>query len=183
MNIWHDIDEDRIYPTDFISVIEISKGSNMKYELDKKTEMLSLDRILFTATYYPMNYSFIPRTYGDDNDQLDVLLLCSQPIQSLTLVRSYPIGVMYMEDGGMGDEKIIAIPYGDPTYMAYTDVKELPKHIFEELRHFFSVYKQLESKKTDVRKIGGPIEAVAVIEKSMENYKNKFCTVGSTERR
>lgn len=176
MNIWHDIEEERIYPTDFVSVIEIPKGSNMKYELDKKTGLLSLDRVLFTATYYPLNYGFIPRTYGDDNDPLDVLLLCSQPIQPITIVRSYPIGVMYMDDGGKGDEKIIAIPYSEPTYMGYTDVKELPKHIFEELKHFFSVYKQLESKKTDVKEIGGPIEAVAVIEKAMENYKKKFCT-------
>lgn len=176
MNIWHDIEEERIYPTDFVSVIEIPKGSNMKYELDKKTGLLSLDRVLFTATYYPLNYGFIPRTYGDDNDPLDVLLLCSQPIQPMTIVRSYPIGVMYMDDGGKGDEKIIAIPYSEPTYMGYTDVKELTKHIFEELKHFFSVYKQLESKKTDVKEIGGPIEAVAVIEKAMENYKKKFCT-------
>lgn len=176
MNIWHDIEEERIYPTDFVSVIEIPKGSNMKYELDKKTGLLSLDRVLFTATYYPLNYGFIPRTYGDDNDPLDVLLLCSQPIQPMTIVRSYPIGVMYMDDGGKGDEKIIAIPYSEPTYMGYTDVKELPKHIFEELKHFFSVYKQLESNKTDVKEIGGPIEAVAVIEKAMENYKKKFCT-------
>lgn len=176
MNIWHDIEEERIYPTDFVSVIEIPKGGNMKYELDKKTGLLSLDRVLFTATYYPLNYGFIPRTYGDDNDPLDVLLLCSQPIQPMTIVRSYPIGVMYMDDGGKGDEKIIAIPYSEPTYMGYTDVKELPKHIFEELKHFFSVYKQLESKKTDVKEIGGPIEAVAVIEKAMENYKKKFCT-------
>lgn len=176
MNIWHDIEEERIYPTDFVSVIEIPKGSNIKYELDKKTGLLSLDRVLFTATYYPLNYGFIPRTYGDDNDPLDVLLLCSQPIQPMTIVRSYPIGVMYMDDGGKGDEKIIAIPYSEPTYMGYTDVKELPKHIFEELKHFFSVYKQLESKKTDVKEIGGPIEAVAVIEKAMENYKKKFCT-------
>lgn len=176
MNIWHDIDEERIYPTDFVSVIEISKGSNMKYELDKKTGLLSLDRVLFTATYYPMNYGFIPRTYGDDNDPLDVLLLCSQPIQPMTLVRSYPIGVMYMEDNSMGDEKIIAIPYSDPTYMGYTDVKELPKHIFDEVKHFFSVYKQLESKSTEVKGIGGPIEAVAVIEKAIANYKKNFCT-------
>lgn len=174
MNIWHDIEEERIYPTDFVSVIEIPKGSNMKYELDKKTGLLSLDRVLFTATYYPLNYGFIPRTYGDDNDPLDVLLLCSQPIQPMTIVRSYPIGVMYMDDGGKGDEKIIAIPYSEPTYMGYTDVKELPKHIFEELKHFFSVYKQLESKKTNVKTIGGPIEAVAVIEKAIENYKKKF---------
>lgn len=181
MNIWHDIDEDRIYPTDFVSVIEIPKGSNMKYELDKKTGLLSLDRVLFTATYYPMNYGFIPRTYGDDNDPLDVLLLCSQPIQPMTLVRSYPIGVMYMVDNGMGDEKIIAIPYSDPTYMHYTDVKELPEHIFEELRHFFSVYKQLENKETSVKEVGGPIEAVAVIERAMDNYKNKFVNVDKGE--
>ena len=109
MNIWHDIDEERIKPEDFISVIEISKGCNQKYELDKKTGMLILDRILFTATHYPMNYGFIPRTFGDDKDPLDVLLLCSETIEPLTLVRSYPIGVMSMEDGGMGDEKIIAI--------------------------------------------------------------------------
>lgn len=175
MNIWHDIDDERINPTDFISVIEISKGSNMKYELDKKTGMLSLDRVLFTATYYPMNYGFIPRTYGDDRDPLDVLLLCSQPIQPMTLVRSYPIGVMYMEDCGMGDEKIIAIPYSDPTYMNYTDINELPKHIFDEVKHFFSVYKQLECKTTTVKEIGGPDEAVEVISKAIDNYKKKFC--------
>ena len=177
MNIWHDIDEERIYPTDFMAVVEISMGSNMKYELDKKTCMLSLDRVLFTATHYPMNYGFIPRTYADDHDPLDVLLLCSEPILPMTLVRSYPIGVMTMEDGGMGDEKIIAIPYGDPTYMSYTDVSELPKHIFEELMHFFSVYKQLErGKQTEVKDIGGPLAAVAVMEKAMENYRKKFGT-------
>ena len=110
-------------------------------------------------------------------DPLDVLLLCSEPILPMTLVRSYPIGVMTMEDGGMGDEKIIAIPYGDPTYMSYTDVSELPKHIFEELMHFFSVYKQLErGKQTEVKDIGGPMAAVAVMEKAMENYRKKFGT-------
>lgn len=174
MNIWHDIGEDRIFPTDFMAVIEIPKGSNKKYELDKATGMLSLDRILFTATHYPMNYGFIPRTYGDDKDPLDVLVLCSEAIEPMTLVRCYPIGIMNMTDGGMGDEKIIAIPYGDPTYMGYTDIKELPKHIFEELKHFFSNYKFLEKKNTEVEKFGGPIDAVACIEKCIENYKEKF---------
>ena len=121
-----------------------------------------------------MNYGFIPRTYADDNDPLDVLLLCSEPIQPLSLVRSYPIGVMSMEDSGMGDEKIIAIPYGDPTYMSYTSVQELPDHIFEELKHFFSVYKQLEGKQTEVNDIGGPAEAVASIQRAMDNYNKKF---------
>ena len=174
MNIWHDIEPERIYPTDFTAVVEISKGSNMKYELDKKTGMLSLDRVLFTATYYPMNYGFIPRTYGNDNDPLDVLILCSAPIQPMTLVRCYPIGVMTMEDSGMGDEKIIAIPYSDPTYMSYTSVDELPKHIFQELKHFFSVYKQLEGKKTEVNDIGGPTEAIAIIQEAMDSYQKKF---------
>ncbi len=174
MNIWHDIQEDRISPTDFISVIEISKGSKKKYELDKETGMLSLDRILFTATHYPMNYGFIPRTYGDDKDPLDVLVLCSEAIEPLTLVRSYPIGVIKMEDGGMRDEKIIAIPYGDPTYNGYTDISELPKHIFEEVRHFFSVYKNLEGKDTVVKEVGGAIAAVEVIENCIKNYKKMF---------
>lgn len=174
MNVWHDIRADRIFPTDFISVIEISKGSNKKYELDKETGMLSLDRILFTATHYPMNYGFIPRTYGDDKDPLDVLVLCSEAIEPLTLVRSYPIGVVKMEDGGMGDEKIIAIPYGDPTYCCYTDISELPKHIFEEVRHFFSIYKSLEGKKTEVKGIGNALDAVKVVEDCIENYTRKF---------
>ena len=158
MNIWHDISEERIFPTDFISVVEISKGSNMKYELDKETGMLILDRVLFTATHYPM----------------DVLVLCSEPIEPLTLVRSYPIGVMRMEDSGLGDEKIIAIPYGDPTYMRYTDISQLPTHIFEELKHFFSVYKSLEGKTTVVNEFGGALEAVQVIEHAIDNYKEKF---------
>ncbi len=174
MNIWHDISKDRIFPTDFVSVIEISKGSNKKYELDKETGMLMLDRILFTATHYPMNYGFIPRTYGDDKDPLDVLVLCSEAIEPMTLVRSYPIGVIKMEDGGMGDEKIIAIPYGDPTYRGYTDISELPQHIFEEVRHFFSIYKSLERKDTVVKEVGGAIDAVGVIETCMENYNQKF---------
>ena len=161
MNIWHDIEPERIYPTDFTAVVEISKGSNMKYELDKKTGMLSLDRVLFTATYYPMNYGFIPRTYGNDNDPLDVLILCSAPIQPMTLVRCYPIGVMTMEDSGMGDE--------------------LPKHIFQELKHFFSVYKQLEGKKTEVNDIGGPTEAIAIIQEAMDSYQKKFGSAQNQE--
>ena len=126
MNIWHDIDEKRISPMDFMSVIEISKGSSMKYELDKETGMLMLDRVLYTATHYPANYGFIPKTLGDDHDPLDVLVLCSENIRPMTFVRSYPIGVMKMLDCGMGDEKIIAMPYGDPTYNTYHDIPSCP---------------------------------------------------------
>lgn len=174
MNIWRDIDEARVRPTDFIAVVEITKGSKKKYELDKPTGMLILDRVLYTATHYPMNYGFIPRTYADDGDPLDVLILCSESIDPLTLVRCYPIGVMRMEDGGMRDEKIIAIPFGDPTYTPYRDISELPRHIFDELCHFFSVYKQLEGKTTVVDDVGDHSEAVEIIRHCIDGYHKKF---------
>ena len=129
MNIWHDISPRRITSKDFVCVIEISKGSKEKYELDKETGLLILDRILYTSTIYPANYGFIPRTYGEDGDPLDVLVLCSQPIIPLTLVRCYPIGVIKMMDNGAYDEKIIAVPFNDPTYNDYTDIRQLPSHI------------------------------------------------------
>lgn len=173
-SIWHDISEDRIFPTDFISVVEISKGSKKKYELDKETGLIILDRVLYTSTHYPMNYGFIPKTLGDDGDPLDVLIMCTEPLEPLTLVRSYPIGVMKMKDGGAGDEKIIAIPWADPTYQMFTDVSELPKHIFDEIRHFFSVYKDLEGKETQVDEMGSAVDAIQVIEECIERYKNKF---------
>ncbi|MBB2184573.1 inorganic diphosphatase [Lachnospiraceae bacterium MD1] len=173
-NIWHDINPERIKSQDFIAVVEISKGSKKKYELDKETGFIILDRILYTSTHYPANYGFIPRTYGDDKDPLDVLVLCSEPIEPLSLVRCYPIGAMKMIDNGMGDEKIIAIPYNDPSYNMYTNICELPQHIFNEMRHFFSVYKELEGKQTAVNELGGPDEAIAIIEHCLKNYEEKF---------
>jgi len=121
-----------------------------------------------------MNYGFIPRTLGDDGDPLDVLVMCSEPLEPMTLVRCYPIGVMKMTDGGAGDEKVIAIPWADPTYEAYTDISELPKHIFDEIRHFFSVYKDLEGKKTAVNEFEGALGAVQVIEECIDRYKEKY---------
>lgn len=173
-NIWHDINPERIRPEDFVAVIEISKGSKKKYELDKETGAIILDRILYTSTHYPANYGFIPRTYGDDLDPLDVLVLCSEPIDPLTLVRCYPIGVMNMIDNGMGDEKIIAIPYNDPTYNIYKNISELPQHVFDEMRHFFSVYKELENKETAVNEFGGPADAMKSIQHCIINYREKI---------
>lgn len=146
MNIWHDIAESRIKKDDFIAVIEISKGAKQKYEMDKETGCLILDRILYTSTHYPANYGFIPRTYADDKDPLDVLVLCSESLEPMSLVRCYPIGVITMTDGDSKDEKIIAIPFGDPTYNCYRDISALPRHIVQEMEHFFHVYKQLEHK-------------------------------------
>ena len=173
-NIWHDISETRITPEDFICVIEISKGSKKKYELDKETGYIILDRILYTSTHYPANYGFIPRTYGDDEDPLDVLLLCAEPLEPMSLVRAYPIGVIKMVDNGRNDEKIIAIPYNDPNYNNYKDISDLPMHIFEEMRHFFTVYKNLENKTTAVDEVMAREDAVAVIKSAIENYKLKF---------
>ncbi|MBR2474260.1 MAG: inorganic diphosphatase [Clostridia bacterium] len=174
-NIWHDISPKRINAEDFICVIEISKGSKKKYELDKETGFILLDRILYTSTHYPANYGFIPRTYGDDNDPLDVLLLCSEPLEPLTLVRAYPIGVIKMIDNGRNDEKIIAIPFNDPNYNKYTNIDQLPSHVFDEMRHFFSVYKNLENKTTAVDEVSGRDEAVNIIKTAINNYIESFC--------
>ena len=173
-NIWHDISLERIKAEDFICVIEISKGSKKKYELDKETGMIILDRILYTSTHYPANYGFIPRTYGDDGDPLDVLLLCAESLEPLSLVRAYPIGVISMVDNGKADEKIIAIPYEDPNYNMYTGIEQLPQHIFNEMKHFFTVYKNLEHKETAVDEIHGREEAIKVITDALERYSDYF---------
>ncbi len=174
MNVWHDIEPDRITKDNFFAVIEIQKGSKMKYELDKKTGLLMLDRVLYTSTHYPANYGFIPRTYAEDGDPLDVLVLCSETIYSLALVPCYPIGVISMLDNGAIDDKIIAIPFNDPTYNTYKDISELPRHIFEEMSHFFKVYKQLEGKETAIDEIKDRQSDVNNNHQSKERYYDKF---------
>ncbi|MBR6408480.1 MAG: inorganic diphosphatase [Clostridia bacterium] len=170
MNVLHDIDSGRINPGDYIAVIEIPKGSKVKYELDKQTGLLRMDRILFTSTHYPANYGFIPRTLADDDDPMDVLVLCSEPLLPMTLVRCYPIGVMTMLDSGKLDEKIISIPYGDPTYSCYKEINQLPSHILDEIRHFFTVYKELEGKDTLVDEFSDAAKAKEIIENSIACY-------------
>ncbi len=174
-NIWHDIDPKRIRPEQFIAVIEITKGSKKKFELDKETGMIILDRILHTATHYPANYGFIPRTYGDDGDPLDVLVICSESIEPMTLVRCRPIGVITMKDCGKNDEKIIAVCADDPSYTNCHDISQLPKHIFDEMSHFFSVYKSLEGKETVVDEVQGCQQAIDVINSCLDNYIQRFC--------
>ncbi len=174
MNIYHDIEPERISPKDFMAVVEIPKGSKVKYEIDKTTGILKMDRILYTSTHYPANYGFIPRTYADDNDPMDVLILCSEMIYPMTLVHCYPIGVIRMMDSGHWDEKIICIPFDDPSYNLYTEITQLPKHVFDEMRHFFRVYKELENKETVVNEVSGLEDAIEIIEKSIEMYKKKF---------
>lgn len=174
MNIWHDINPKRITRKQFDAVIEISKGSKMKYELDKETGFLKLDRVLYTSTHYPANYGFIPLTYAEDNDPLDVLVLCSEPIEPMTLVTCYPIGVISMLDSGLADYKVIAIPVNDPNYNEYKDISQLPSHVFQEMKHFFTVYKELENKTTDIDEVKGVLSAVDIVEDSIKRYKEKF---------
>ncbi len=174
MNIWHDMQISRITPRRFEVLIEIPKGCKTKYELDKQTGMLRMDRVLYTSTVYPANYGFIPKTYAEDGDPLDVLVLCADSIYPMTLVECTPIGVIRMIDDGAYDEKIIAVPTADPTYKDYADIRDLPNHIFEEMMHFFSVYKFLEQKVTEVKEILGRAEAERIIEGCINSYAQKF---------
>lgn len=175
MNIWHNISPKRISPEDFVAVIEIPKGSKIKYELDKETGLIKLDRILHTSTHYPANYGLIPRTYADDADPLDVLVLCSETLYPMTLVRCYPIGVIRMIDSSRHDDKIIAIPFDDPNYNTYHAIDELPPHIFAEMTHFFRVYKELENKTTAVNEVEGVDIAKEIISEDIERYIDRFC--------
>lgn len=174
MNLWHDMPSTRVTPAEFDAVIEISKYSKSKYELDKETGHLKLDRVLHTSTHYPANYGFIPRTYADDDDPLDVLVLCSETILPMAIVTCRPIGVISMIDNDSSDEKIIAVASGDPTYNGYTDISQLPKHIFNEMAHFFSVYKALEHTTTTVDSIDNKESAVEIVSKCINNYDKKF---------
>ena len=174
MNIWHDIPAEMVTPERFMAVIEIKKGGKNKYELDKATGMLRLDRVLYTSTHYPANYGFIPRTYGDDGDPLDVLVICSEAIEPMTLVQCRPIGVFEMRDGDDRDEKVIAVALGDPNYNYMFDISQLPEHLLSEIRHFFSVYKELESRTTVVSCAENHKEANRVIVDAIAAYNAEF---------
>ena len=174
MNIWHTMDSKRISKEKFVACIEISLGSKNKYELDKETGLLRLDRVLYTSTHYPANYGFIPKTYAEDNDPLDVLVLCNEPILPLTLVECKPIGVMHMTDSGFRDEKIVAVCTSDPFFKDYNSIHDLPQHVSDEIKHFFTVYKMLEGKETV---INGDMDdadvAREIVQESIDRY-NKF---------
>jgi inorganic pyrophosphatase len=171
---WHDIPIGPEAPRKFQAVIEIDKGSKVKYELDKETGLLRVDRILYSSVVYPANYGFIPQTLGEDEDPLDVLVLMQEPVYPLTIVRARPVGLMTMLDQGQKDEKIICIHLDDPEYRAYTHIRELPPHRLSELRRFFEDYKALENKEVLVRDFGGPEDAVAVVREAMDLYRRHF---------
>lgn len=174
MNIWHRADPSRIMPEHFLSCIEISKGSKNKYELDKYSGALILDRILYTSTHYPQNYGFIPRTLAGDGDPLDVLVLCSESIVPLAVLECYPIGILEMLDCGSNDQKIIAIAQGDPFYNSFKDLSDMPEHVLQEIKHFFKVYKELEGKTTVVNTFRGRSDAIKVIKECIAAYSEKY---------
>lgn len=174
MNIWHCVSKERIKPDNFLTCIEIPKACKCKYELDKETGYLRLDRVLSTSTAYPHNYGFIPRTLSADGDPLDVLVLCSEIINPLSLIDCKAIGVIMMNDGGFSDEKIIAVGINDPFYNEFKEINELPDHILQEIIHFFKVYKQLENKITSIESMGGADKAREIIVECIERYNENF---------
>ena len=172
MHPWHDAYiDDSLIATAFPVVIEIPKGSTNKYELDKETGLLRLDRVLYSAVYYPADYGFIPRTFCDDGDPLDVLVLGQEPVYPLTIVEARAIGVMRMRDDKGIDDKIIAISVRDPAFADYTDHSQLPAHVLRQVRRFFEDYKVLERKQVVIESLLGPAQAHDIIREALELYR------------
>ncbi len=167
---WHDVTPGERLPETFTSVVEIPMGSSVKYELDKETGMLRLDRILYSAVYYPANYGFIPQTLAEDDDPLDVLVLCQEAVAPLTLVSARAIGLMTMVDSGKRDHKILAVAIDDPEYAGFTEASELPVHRLTMLRRFFQDYKTLEGKAVEVEEFEPRANALPVIEEALARY-------------
>lgn len=170
---WHDVSPGEDVPRDFQVVIEIPLESNVKYELDKSTGLLRVDRIIHSAVFYPANYGFIPQTYAEDDDPLDVLVLCQEAVQPLALIKARAIGIMTMKDSGTTDDKVIAVATDDPEFNTYKEASELPPHRLSVLKRFFQDYKQLEGKKVKVEDISPANAALKVIERALARYKKE----------
>jgi inorganic pyrophosphatase len=170
---WHDVPLPRFVEELIPAIIEIPTGSKVKYELDKRSGLLAVDRVLFSAVHYPANYGFVPRTYCDDGDPLDILVLCSEQIQPLAIMQAKVIGVMMMRDDKGEDDKLIAVHADDPNYSDYSDVSELPPHRLRELQRFFQDYKALEHKKVLVSAPQGRSEALVVLRDAMKLYEKE----------
>ena len=170
--LFNTFDSKTITPDKFYAFIEIPKGAKIKYEFDKQSGQIRMDRILYTSTHYPHNYGFIPLTHCDDGDPLDVLVLCSDALVPATIVECKPIGVLEMLDNGRRDSKVIAVPIHDPYYCVYNDISEIPMHVAEEIKHFFDVYKNLENLIVNTGDVDNSFVAKKVIAEAIELYKN-----------
>jgi len=171
---WHDVPIGSEAPDEFNIVIEVSKGSKVKYEIDKETGLLEVDRILYSSVVYPENYGFIPQTLADDDDPLDVLVLMQEPVLPLSVLKVRPIGLLPMVDEGENDENIICVHVDDPEYETYKHVNEFPEHRLKEIKQFFKEYKQLEEKEVRVGDVSGPEDAAEYIQHAIEKYKKQF---------
>lgn len=167
---WHDVTPGESLPQEFNAIVEIPMGSSVKYELDKRTGLLKVDRILYSAVFYPANYGFIPQTLAEDDDPLDVLVLCQEPLVPLTLVKARAIGLMTMIDSGKKDHKVLAVAVHDPEFNGFQEASELPAHRLNMLRRFFQDYKTLEGKAVEVDELTPTSFAYPVIEDSLERY-------------
>jgi inorganic pyrophosphatase len=170
---WHDVTPGSLLPRESNAVIEIPFGSSVKYELDKDSGLIKLDRVLYSAVYYPANYGFIPQTLAEDDDPLDILVLCQETVVPLTIINSRTIGVMTMIDSGKKDHKIIAVATEDPEFNVYTEAAEMPQHRLLMLRRFFQDYKQLEGKAVEVDEIRPAKEAFPIIEEALRRYSTQ----------
>ena len=171
---WHGVPVGKQAPRIVNAIIEIPQGSRAKYEIDKESGLLRLDRIIYSSFYYPCNYGFIPQTYGGDKDPLDILVITSQPVQALCLMDAKIVGVMQMVDCGDADDKIISVAAHDPGVNHYNNIEELPKHFFDELRHFFEEYKKLEKKMVVVEEFGDKTTALKIVQDAINFYDETF---------
>ncbi len=170
MHPWHQVE--LFSHVDLVpAIIEVPKHSQIKYELDKKSGLVRVDRVLYSAVHYPANYGFIPRTYCEDHDPLDILVLGQVSVAPLAIMRAKPIGVMKMVDGGEADDKIIAVHQDDPEYTHYNHIDQLPPHTLKMLRQFFEDYKTLENKEVKIETFLGPVEARDIINKAIKLYE------------
>jgi inorganic pyrophosphatase len=170
---WHDVTPGEHLPAEFTAVVEIPMGSSVKYELDKGTGLLRLDRILYSAVFYPANYGFIPQTLAEDDDPLDVLVLCQEPVAPLTLVTARAIGLMTMLDSGKKDHKVLAVAVHDPEYNGFREAAQLPHHRLTMLRRFFQDYKTLEGKAVEVEEMEPAANALPIIEEALARYSTQ----------
>lgn len=174
MHLWHDISVGDNVPKTLTAIIEVPRGSNNKYEINKENGLISLDRVLYGANFYPFDYGFAPQTLWEDGDALDIILITTNPLFPGCVVEARPIGIVHMIDSGEGDDKVVCVPAKDPRFEHYTDIKDLGEHRLKEIKHLFETMKILQNKKVEVTGFGGVKEAHAAVKKGIQLYQEKF---------